>query len=222
MGNVKAIIFDIGGTLVKTDEALIDAVGIALKENNLELKDRRKIEESFGKSAHLIVKTAVEISNSGSNINEKVNACYKSFKLIFPKKVISHFTLFPNVMENLNLLKHKGVKLAVFTGFKRDEAIFVLEKMKLLKFFNEIVTLDDVKTSRPDPEGILLEISRLGVKKEDCIYVGDAIPDIHMAKNAGVRVVCVKTGVQDNPILEAEKPDFFVEDLDEMIKVLKI
>jgi pyrophosphatase PpaX len=218
---IKAFIFDIGGTLVKTDDALIYAFQLALKNNGIELKNREKVIHDLGKSNYINIKNAVDHSYSGDDIDKKIENCYNSFKSIFPKDVISHFKLFPGVKSSLQLLKDEGMKLGVFTGFNKDETSFFMEKMGLKKFFDVIVTVDDVKKPRPDPEGLLLEIKKLGVKNEECIYVGDAVADIRMAKNANVKIVCVKTGIQDNKVLEAEKPDYFVENVKEAVKILK-
>ncbi len=219
---IKAFIFDIGGTLVKTDEAVIEAIKLALKENGIKLKNPEKVILVLGKSNYVNIKTAVGVSYSGKDINKKIENCFNSFNNIFPKEVVSSFRLFTGVIKNLHLLKTKGMKLGIFTGFNRDETKFFLKSMGLMQFFDVVVTADDVKKLRPDPEGLLFEIKKLKVSIEECIYVGDAIADIHMAKNANVKVVCVKTGAQDNKLLEAEKPDYFVEDLSEMIKVLKV
>ena len=217
---IKAIIFDIGGTLVKTDEALLNAIDITLQNNGIELANKEKIVNVLGRSTYIYLKTAVETSYSGQDIDKKIEDCYKSLKSVFPKEVISHFKFFPGVLEALHMLKNKGIKIAIFTGFNRDEIAFFLNELKLSRFFDVTVTVDDVKKPRPCPEGLLLEIEELGVKKDECIYVGDTVADIQMAKNAKVKVVCVKTGAQNNELLEKENPDYFVEDISEMIKVL--
>lgn len=215
---IKAFIFDVGGTLVKTDEAIFHAIGLALKENGVVLKDRKKVIHALGKNTYIIVKTAVEISYSGKDVKEKGNICFESFKKIFPKHVITHFKLFPHVKETLELFKKRGIKLAVFTGFDRTEAKFLLEKMHLSKYFDFVVTVEDVEEPRPHPDALILAAKRLEIKVGECIYVGDTVVDIQMAKNAKMKVVCVKTGIQDNKILEKEKPDYFVKDFSEMME----
>jgi|SaaInlLV_10m_DNA_2_1039722.scaffolds.fasta_scaffold27237_2 HAD superfamily hydrolase (TIGR01549 family) len=217
---IKAFIFDIGGTLVKTDDSVLNAIELALKENGLELANKEKVISVLGTSMYMCVKTAVETSYSGQDIDKKIEHCYKSMKNIFPKKVISHFKIFQGVLKGLQQLKNSGIKLALFTGFDKDELNFFLHELKLSEFFDVAVTIDDVKKPRPCPEGLLLEIEELGVKKEECIYVGDTVADIQMAKNAKVNIVCVKTGAQNNELLEKEKPNYFVEDISEMIKLL--
>lgn len=217
---IKAFIFDIGGTLVKTDKALLDAADRALKENDLVINDRSAVIHSFGRSTRYIVETAVKSSYIGNDLNSNVENCRKSFKRIFPTEVVTDFTLFPSVLGALQLLKNKRCKLVIFTGFSREETVFILERLKLKDYFDFSITRDDVKKVRPDPEALILSTKKLGYDINECIYVGDTIADIQMAKNAGMKVVCVKTGIQDNNMLEKEAPDFFVENLQEMVNVL--
>jgi HAD superfamily hydrolase (TIGR01662 family) len=217
---IKAIIFDIGGTLVRTDVAIMQAIDLALKQNNIKLKKPEAVIHDFGKSTYFNVKTAVEVSYSGSDTEDKIKKCFYAFKQIFPNDVLSSFILFPNTINILKSLKDKGVKLAIFTAFDRKEADFFLKKMKLSKFFHNIITVDDVDELRPHPDALILAAKKLKVKTSECIYVGDTIADIQMAKNAGMEVVCVKTGIQDNKKLVKEHPDYLVRDLNEMMKKL--
>ena len=218
---MRAVIFDIGGTLIKTDTAILDAVRKALKENDIILKEKEKVIQAFGKSTHVVIVAAVEQSYSGSDIDRKIDQCWESFNRIFPRKVKRDFTVFPHVEEVLGKLKRRGVKLAIYTGFDRNETQFLLSGLKLAGYFDFSITKDDVKKVRPDPEALVLAINKLGVEKDECIYVGDTVADIQMAKNAKMKMVCVKTGIQENDLLSKEKPDYFVEDTKEMLEKLK-
>ena len=217
---IKAFIFDIGGTLVKTDEAILDALEQSLNKNGLTLVDKGKVILTFGTSMPLIVRTAVELSYSGDDIESMIKKCYNSYCSIFPKKVASDFRVFPTVTNALHFLKNKAIKLAIVTGMIKEEAGFILGKVNLLQYFDAITARDEVISSRPNPEALFLAMQRLGLEKDackDCIYVGDTVVDIQMAQNAKMRAVCVKTELQDNKLLENEKPDYFVDSFSEMI-----
>lgn len=222
MNNYNTFIFDIGGTLVKTDEALLSAIELALKENSIALKDPKKVASVFGRSNLINIQTAVETSYSGNDQDLVVERCFKSFKRIFPGDVVDKFRLYPDTLKVLNYLNNKNFNLAIFTGFDKPEATFFLEKMKLATFFKITITVDDVKKPRPDPEALLLTVKKLGAKISECIYIGDAVADIQMAKNANITMACVTTGVQDNDLLKKESPDYLVNSLQEIISVLKI
>lgn len=213
---IKAIIFDVGGTLVKTAEAILEALTRALREHGIEFKDKEKVVNVFGQGQLKNVQAAVETSYSGTDLHEKIARCYTSFQKIFPRQVISHFQIIPHVVEELDVLKKQGVKLAVLTGFNQQETEFFLDKMKLRPYFDIVLSAEDIVRHRPDPRGLLLAMEKLGLPKEECLYVGDAWVDIRFARNAGVKVAAVKTGAQDNILLEQEGPDYLVEDFREL------
>ena len=110
------------------------------------------------------------------------------------------------------------MKLAVVTGFDHTETEFFLDTMGLRQHFDLILSADDIVRHRPDPQGLLLAVEKLGLKKEECMYVGDTWVDILFARNAGVKVTCVKTGAQDSVLLEKERADYLVDDFRGMIQ----
>ncbi|MEK6951265.1 MAG: HAD family hydrolase [Nanoarchaeota archaeon] len=220
---IKAFIFDLGGTLVTTSEAILMAIEKALQENGLEFKDRESVINVFGHSLFKDVQTAVRVSYPEADeekIEEKIQQCYTSFQRLFPRAVISHFKVIPEVVEGLKILKQKGKKLAVLTAFERQEADFFLEQMGLREYFDVVLCTEGAIEPRPHPHGLFVVMSHLGLPPEECFYVGDTMLDVRFARNAGVKVICVKTGAQDNVLLEKEKPDYLMEDLKEMIQKL--
>lgn len=218
---IKAFIFDIGGTLVKTDDAILKAIELSLKENKITFSNKKEVINVLGRSSYINMLTAVRGSYQGVDLDEKINKCFDYYQKIFPLKVASFFSVFSGVVKALRYLKNKGIKLAVFSGFNREEANFILKKLNLLTYFGTIVTKDDVTKLRPDPEPLYIAMKKLGLRKNECIYVGDTMVDIQMARNAKMKMVCVKTGVQDNNLLKKENPDYFVDNLWEMVKVLE-
>ena len=217
---IKAFIFDVGGTLVKTDAAILEALTRALGEHGIEFKNKEKVINVFGQGQLKNVQTAVDVSYAEPDREEKIQKCYASFRRIFPLQVISYFEVILHVLEGLQYLQGRRMKLAVLTGFNREETKFFLHKMRLKEYFNLVLSAEDIVKHRPEPYGLLLAVEKLGLQKEECLYVGDAWVDILFARNAGVKVTCVKTGAQDNSLLEKEKPDYLVEDFREIITVL--
>ena len=108
----------------------------------------------------------------------------------------------------------------MLTGFDTQETAFFLEHLQLNNYFDLILSAEDIGKHRPNPQGLLLALERLQLKKEEVLYVGDAWVDIQFARNAGVKVCCVKTGAQDNALLENEKPEYLVKDFKEMVSLL--
>lgn len=218
---IKAVILDVGGTLVKTDQAILKALERALRENGILFKDKEKVINVFGGGNFLNIKTAVECSYNGEMIEEKINLCYNSYKKIFPRKVMGSFAVIKLVPESLQHLQEKGMKLAALTGFDRAETDFFFQSLGLRKYFDLVLSAEDIQEHRPNPRGLLVAMEKLELEKEECLYVGDTMVDIEFARNAGVKVACVKTGAQKKELLQQRNPDFFLSSLAELKIILK-
>lgn len=210
---IRAFIFDVGGTLVKTDTAILTALDLALQENGIRFINKENVINVFGQGNRKNVATAVESSYHGANIQNKIIDCYNSYKKIFPQGVIDKFSVIPHVFDGLQYLKDRGMQLVVLTGFDKTETEFFLEKMHLTPYFNLVLSAEDIVEHRPNPRGLLLAVEKLGLRNEQCIYVGDAMVDIDFARNAGIKVACVKTGAQKKELVEQKKPDYVWDNL---------
>ena len=215
---IKAFIFDVGGTLVKTDKAILEALRRALQGQDIIFQNEQDVINVFGQGQLKNVETAVKGSYADKDVDEKIKLCFKSFQTIFPSQVMHHFIVIDKVLSGLQQLHKSGMKLAVLTGFDRRETLFFLEKMGLQQYFDLVLSAEDILKHRPDPRGLVLVLEKLRMNPEEVIYVGDAVVDIQFARNAGVKVVCVKTGAQDNNLLEKEQPDYLANNFKEMVE----
>lgn len=214
----RAFVFDVGGTIVKTDEALILAVKKALEENGVKLRSKRPAIESLGISTHFIIEQSVRNSYSGTRIRKKIEDCYNSYKKIFPIRVLSAFRAFPYVKPTLNFISSKG-KISVLTGFNTKECMAILKHVNLM-IFDNYITVTDVKKPRPDKESLILALKRLKVNRNELLYIGDTVADIKMAHNAKVKIACVKTGVQPNNMLSEQKPDYLIDSVADLKQII--
>jgi phosphoglycolate phosphatase-like HAD superfamily hydrolase len=217
---IRACIFDIGGTLVKTDVALLKAIEMALEANGVNAPSNDVLVASFGTGNYNNIRSAVTAAYHGENADDVVEKCFQTFQRIYPDDFLDVFCLFPNVQSTLIKLVTLKVKLAVQTGFTSREAKLILNQLNLLGFFQAVITIDDVRIPRPAPDALFVTMDRLGVARNECLYVGDTIADIRFAKNAGVVGVCVTTGVQDRALLAAEQPDYMLHDIAEITTLL--
>ncbi len=218
---IKACIFDIGGTLVKTDRAILVALAQALQQEGIILRNEAAVINVFGQGQLKNVEVAIEQSYSGKDRAQKIKACHQHFQKLFPRSVISHFEILPGVREGLQFLRAKGIKTVVLTGFDRAETTFFLKEMGLRSYFDLVLSAEDMIEHRPNPKGLLVALEKLKLKKEEVLYVGDAWVDIRFARNAGVKVACLKTGAQEVQLLEQEKPDWLVDNFSELIEKMK-
>ena len=105
-----------------------------------------------------------------------------------------------NLLIDITLLEKLKEKynLAVFTGRPKDEACYTLKKFDILKYFDKIVTMDDVPPDRQKPHTDGLELIKNALLTEELIYFGDTVDDIKCALDYGAYGVGVLTDDKDN------------------------
>ncbi|CAN5816874.1 pyrophosphatase PpaX [soil metagenome] len=119
---------------------------------------------------------------------EQANACHATMR--------EHYTalhgalgegVYPGVPEMLAALRSAGYRLGIVTGKGRS----TWEVSRPLLYQTEwevVITDDDVRTPKPDPEGILLALRQMGAEAGDAVYVGDSVTDLDAGRRAGTRV----------------------------------
>ncbi|MBV9349219.1 MAG: HAD family hydrolase [Patescibacteria group bacterium] len=111
-------------------------------------------------------------------------------------ETLSDIGLIEGAYETLALLT-KDYRLAMVTSRGRSTTEMLLERHTLGKFFEIVVTRDEVSASKPDPEGILLALNSLRVPAGSAVYVGDAPADIQAAQAACVHSILISKGTED-------------------------
>jgi len=125
--------------------------------------------------------------------------------------------LFPETLTTLRKLKRLGYKMGIITNTSKKAVDFVFSKYELGEFFEVVATREDVKRLKPDPEGILLALKKLG--ETEFFLVGDLIYDAQAAENAGGLSIIVNR----NPSKDLEFPaDYVVQSLAEIPALIRV
>lgn len=101
------------------------------------------------------------------------------------------FPLMPSTREVLKRLRAAGLRLAIVTGAEAAGAQRTLEGHGLEEMFDVVVSGDDVRRSKPSPEGYQLAMARLGLPPEVCVAVEDTETGVRAAADAGVCTVAI-------------------------------
>jgi len=94
--------------------------------------------------------------------------------------------VFPGVIPLLKTIRSSGRHLALVTGVEKIMMQYTLDPFDLSRFFEARVTADDVRSGKPDPEGIILALKQVKVEAKESMYIGDSPVDILAGKRAGV------------------------------------
>ena len=119
----------------------------------------------------------------------------------------------------LKYLKAQDFPLAVVTTKYKEAAILGLDLFNITPYFDVIIGENDVKRSKPDPEGILCALKKLNC--QEGYYVGDNVTDIQAGKNVGIKTVGVKWSPKGYALIEKEHPDLLINDYQEFINYIK-
>jgi beta-phosphoglucomutase family hydrolase len=122
-------------------------------------------------------------------------------------------TALPGVEPWLRTLRDKGIACAIASSTHRENIMTTLEVLGLEEFFSAIVTAEDVKRGKPDPEVFLTAAQQIGVEPGDAVVFEDALVGIAAAHAAGMRVVAVATTEPKEKLAHA---DWVVDRLEEL------
>jgi len=190
---VRAVIFDLDGTLIDSYEAHVESFHRALSRFGLTVKDE-EIYRRFGKPAKQIIKEILP-ENQHRHINEIVR--YKRLEFIETSKDMQ---VFDGVETLLKYLKDKGFSICLATSADSPSVTRVVNKFDLENYFDVIISSNDVKEAKPNPEMFIQASKRLEVEPQNCLVVGDSPFDVIAAKKAGMKIIIV----DNNPFQKAE------------------
>lgn len=194
---IKAIIFDFDGTLANTLPICYYAFqNIFERFDNKELSSE-EIKAMFGPSETGIIKENL------LNTNKE-----RAIELYYEKYAEHHKALVdPNheINDLITFLKEKGLKLGIVTGKAKRSLDISLRELQMENIFDVIITGDDVIKPKPHPEGIHKALSRLNVKNNEAMFIGDSDADIE----AGIQAKVFTVGVQWLP--DYQSAEFSIE-----------
>jgi HAD superfamily hydrolase (TIGR01509 family) len=214
----EAAIFDWDGTLADTRQMVVASFQKALSEIHCTISDEF-IERRIGVGA---AETFREIMRaSGISFDEALIRLLVEKKIQAEIDLSSTVKLFSGAMELLASL-HGKVKLALASMNNRVVIDHMLNAMNVRKFFDAVLTVDEVHNSKPDPEIFLKSALKLGCCPAKCVVVEDSIFGVKAAKRAKMRCVAVLTGVYSREELEKANPDLIVNSLNERVAILNL
>ena len=177
MSKYKHILFDIDGTLIDTEEAILQSLQDTVRE--MLHKDIGKPELKFA----LGIPGSVTLRKLGITDTERANGRWNEHLL----KYKSRIRLFDGIPELLDSLKTNGCKLGIVTSKTRSEytADFAAP-FALSGYFSTVICVEDTPRPKPSPDPLLAYLNASDANAADTLYIGDTLYDSQCAQNAGV------------------------------------
>lgn len=189
---VRAVLFDLDGTLLDTLPDLIAAANLTLQELGRPLRSDAEIRNFIGKGVpHLVYRFMTEGSQASE---EEVEGALAVFRRYYAQENGVRTLPFPGVLEMLTALKADGYRLALVTNKATAFTHPLLAQQAVEGFFDSIVCGDTLTVRKPDPAPLLLACSQLGVAPSEAVMVGDSLNDAAAAHAVGMPVLLLKHG----------------------------
>jgi len=210
---IECVLFDLDGTIVDTNELIINSFMHALKQNALAPLTREQIIPHMGTTLQQQMRTF-----SGLEDVTELELSYRSYNYEHHDSLIQSF---PNVNETLEELRRRGIKMGIVTTKIRPTTLKALEMFDLLQYMDTIVTVNDVIEPKPHPEPVLTAVRNLGVDLRKTLMVGDSAVDIQSAKAAGVYAAAVAWSLKGEETLRKYEPDYIIHDMKELFDIVE-
>lgn len=189
---VRAVIFDIDGTFIDTNEAHIDAWREAFAAHGYSVTAER-LKPEIGKGGDQLV-PAVIGDDGEKRDGDAIRRDHDDAYLHLAAR--RHFRVFPGAQELLDAVRRRGLKTALATSSKKKfvEATERSAHYDLESQVDLLVTADDIEQSKPAPDLVLATLDKLDLPAAACLFVGDTAHDAEAARKAGVASIGLLCG----------------------------
>ncbi len=215
MSTAPIVVFDLDGTLVDTAPDLISALNYVLDREGLPPIPLHAARNMIGAGARKMIERGLELEGRVMTVKE-IDRLTTDFIGYYAEHIADASRPFEGLEDALDDLAASGCRLAVCTNKLEWLSKRLLDELGLSARFAAICGADTFGISKPDPAILKQTVARAGGDISATIMVGDAGPDIGVARRAGVPVIGVSFGYTEVPIAEL-KPDRLIHHMRDLV-----
>jgi phosphoglycolate phosphatase len=212
---VLGVLVDLDGTLLHTVPDLAAACNAMLAELNHLPLDEKEIADYVGKGAEVLVHRCLTRKYEVVSDARLHAAAMEYFNHYYQLHNGQHATIYPGVVEGLEIMKSAGLMLACVTNKPQVFADDLMKASGLAEYFSFVQGGDRLEKKKPHALPMLWAASRLGVSNAQCVAMGDSMNDCLSAKAAGMRALMVPYGYNEGRVFQAQDCDAVVSSLAE-------
>jgi phosphoglycolate phosphatase len=205
MNSPRTVVFDLDGTLVDTAPDLISALNYVLDREGLPPVPLKSARNMIGAGARKLIERGLELEGRVAGV-EDITRLTGDFIDYYAAHIADASRPFDGLEGALDDLQAQGFRFAVCTNKLEWLSKLLLDQLGLSARFAAICGADTFGVSKPDPAILRETVARAGGNLASTIMVGDAGPDVGVARRAGIPVIGVEFGYTDVPIAQL-KPD---------------
>ncbi len=213
---MKACIFDLDGTLTDTLESLVFSVNTSLNEMGLPRISDDQCRTFVGNGARYLMESALKAA--GDLEASRIEEAMQVYGRVFNENCTYRVEPYKGILYLLEQMKAKGMKLAVLSNKPHKQTVNVVESIFGKDMFFYIQGQCDTIRRKPEPDGVFYVLEKLGVAKEECLYVGDSEVDVLTGNNAGLKNISVTWGFRSRELLEHAGAENIIDKPEELLQ----
>lgn len=195
---IKAAIFDMDGTVIDSTESDYLAWKKILEEYKIDFSYKEFLNVLGAKGAEIVDRYLdLGIIEKKQLLDQKE----EYFKALINERGLN---LIQGIESLLTEIKELNVKTSLATGAGKEKLEFIFQKVNLKNYFDVVITADDTKTGKPNPEVFLRAAIKLNILPSDCVVFEDAKNGVKAAKDGGMKCVAIITTHPPNELQEAD------------------
>ena len=218
MTPIKAIIFDMDGTLVDNMGIHLDIWVDFLADRGVTVTQEEFHRQTSGQRNPEIMRQFIDPNLSDVQVLE----LQEEKESLYRRLHANDMEPMPGSIEFFEAAQAQGLKLAVATSAYRPNVDFTLDGLQIRPYFQAVISAEDVVNGKPNPDPFLLAAQKLGVPPEQCLVFEDAESGVEAARRAGMRVFYITSttkpeNIPDQPHIIGHAPNFVDVDINNFI-----
>jgi len=214
---IRAVMFDLDGTLLDTAPDFVAVVNQLLQENARAELPHEVIRAGVSNGSKALVTLAFAIEETHENfqpLRERLLELYTNHIAVFTKP-------FPGIQDLLDKLAEHDIAWGIATNKPAAYTVPLMEQLNMQPAPAIVICPDHVQQSKPHPESLLMAAEFFHCAPEEIVYVGDHLRDIECGKRAGSITVAAAYGYVGNEDINSWQADYRVEHAEEIWPIIK-
>lgn len=214
---IKAVLFDLDGTLANSLKDLANAVNFALSHENFPPHEVEEFKMFVGDGMPKMIERALPDGHKDADtVNRMLKLCLEHYSVHYADYTASY----EGVPQLISELKDMGIIVAVVTNKMQEMAEIVVNKLYGDTFKKVFGKVEGVP-AKPDPTMTLMAMEELGVKPEECVFIGDSGMDVLTGVNSGALPVGELWGFRGEEELRQNGAKYIISKPCELIDIIK-
>ncbi len=215
---IRAVLFDLDGTLVNSLEDLSISTNYALSKYGFPTHETEKYKYFVGDGMQKLIERVLPPEHRDDETKIKVFECFWNY---YAEHYLDKTKAYDGIHNVIEALKEKDIKVAVVSN-KADQMAKIVADKIFGDMFDFVTGKREGYPTKPDPTLTLEVISDLGVVPNECVFVGDSGMDMATAKNSGCVAFGVLWGFRKADELSQNGADYLLENPNQIIETIRV